>query len=113
MVKLTLLEVHLDDASFSADHPFSNVTASESADSDSDEDDAEAAPEQSDGDDEQGDADAVPELPTKALATVGVLLALVGLAAAVKRLAGGEDPDVEIETSEDDENRPVGVTVDE
>jgi hypothetical protein len=42
---------------------------------------------------------------------VGVLLVLVGGAAAIKQLAG-DDPAVEIETA-DDEDQPVDVTVEE
>jgi len=99
MVNITFLEVHLDDASFSADRPFS--PGAEPADD-------EQAAEQDTDDDSSGSM-----VPTKTLAALGVLLVLVGLAAVVNRLKGGDEPDVEIETPEDDENRPVGVTVDE
>jgi hypothetical protein len=112
MVNITVLEVHLDDASFSAsaERPFSNVTGSE-----------DDGTEQTTGDGEQDDTDETalgrtddgPEMPKKALATVGVLVGLAGIAALVKGLAGDDDPEVDIETPEDDENRPVGVTVDE
>jgi len=98
MAKFTFLELHLDDASFSADRPFSpGAEPTDEADTD-----------------EQGtDDDGGSVVPTKALVALGILVVLVALAAAVKQLTGGDEPDVEIETPEDDENRPVGVTVDE
>jgi hypothetical protein len=112
MVNITVLELHLDDATFSVDQPFNTITGSketggeetdEQADGQSDSDDEETAP---------VGVDDGPAVPTKALAAVGAVLVLVGVAAALRRFVGGEDPDVEIDTP-DDENRPVGVTVDE
>ncbi|ERH08829.1 MAG: hypothetical protein J07HX64_00578 [halophilic archaeon J07HX64] len=41
------------------------------------------------------------------------MLVALGAVLALRRLLGGDDPDVDIETPEDDENRPVGVAVDE
>jgi hypothetical protein len=114
MVNITVLEVHLDDASFSAsaDRPFSSTGSdaeSEAEEADDEQgDDQVETPDWTRTDDDEGTA-----VPTRALAAVGVLLVLVGLAAAVKRLVGGDEPEVDIETPGDDENRPVGVTVDE
>jgi hypothetical protein len=115
---LTILEIHVDDASFSADRPFSNLAgADEEEDTgpavdDSADDDPLAADDDGEPTDESQTTDS-PERPTAALAAVGVLAALVGVALALRRFVGGEDPDVDIETPEDDENRPVGVAVDE
>ncbi len=116
MAKFTFFELHVDDASFSADQPFSSITGTdeesepdeESADDEFTESDEQAVAVGESDDDGQGGSG----VPTRGLATLGALLALVGIAAAVRRLAGGDDPDVEIETPEDDD-RPVGVTVDE
>jgi len=108
MVNLTVLEVHLEDATFSVDQPFSAITGSE-------ETGEQADTEQADGDDEEtgaGVVDGRPPVPTKVLAAVGAVLVLAGAAAALRRFVGGEDPEVAIETA-DDENRPVGVAVDE
>jgi len=116
---LTILEIHVDDASFSADQPFSNlVDADEEDDTGPGVDNpAEAEPLAADGDTPEGTDEPQttdsPERPTGALAAVGVLAALVGVALALRRFVGNEDPDVDIETPEDDENRPVGVAVDE
>jgi hypothetical protein len=112
MAKFTFIELHVDDASFSADRPFSNLV-SRDEDEPADDPDADTAADLPDTpswkqDEETGGRD----VPTRGLATVGVLVALVGLAAAVRRLAGGDQPEVDIETPEDDD-RPVGVTVDE
>lgn len=117
---LTILEIHLDDVSFSADRPFSNLVG---ADEDEDEDTETAVDDPADddplaADDDTGEgADETQTTdstgtPTTALAAVGVLVAL-GAVLALRRLLGGDDPDVDIETPEDDENRPVGVAVDE
>jgi hypothetical protein len=118
MAKFTFFELHVDDASFSADRPFSSITDTDDEESIPDEvstpddeftesDEQAVAIGESDDDGQGGSG-----VPTRGLATLGAALALVGIAAAVKRLAGGDDPDVEIETPEDDD-RPVGVTVDE
>lgn len=100
MVNLTLLEVHLEDGSFSANLPFSGVT-------DTDDGEADAV------DDEDGGAAVADEEsggPGKGAAALGVLLLLVLGAALVKYLTGGdEEPDVAIETADDG---PVGVSVD-
>lgn len=118
MAKFTFFELHVDDASFSVDRPFSDITGTNNEESTPDEESAsddeftesnERAVAIGESDDDGQDGSAV---PTRGLAMLGALFAFVGIAAAVKRLAGGEDPDVEIETPEDDD-RPVGVTVDE
>jgi hypothetical protein len=114
---LTILEIHIDDTSFSADRPFSNLVGD-----DNDEDTGAVVDDLADNDPTAVDDDGEPtdepeatgpEMPTTALAAVGVLTAVVGVALALRRFVGGEDPDVDIETPEDDETRPVGVTVDE
>ena len=112
MVNITVLEIHLDDATFSIDQPFHAVTGSDEADEETDE----LVGGEQDDDDEKRKAGAVdggPAVPSKALAVVGAVLVFVGVAAALRRLVGGDSPDVEVETPDDDENRPVGVTVDE
>ena len=106
MVDITLLEVHVDDASVSA-------SVGGLFDSTAESDTPTAEQTGADGQTGTDSADADTELPTRALAAVGALVAVVALAAVLKRFVGGEDPDVEIETPEDDEDRPVGVTVDE
>jgi hypothetical protein len=143
MVDITLVELHVEDASFSAAAPFSGLTDDSTADSDSgswlfgggeepadessdsDETDTgsglfggeEPADETSDSDTTDGDStgetdESSRSVPTKAIAALGGLVALVAVAALVKYLRGGDDPDVEIETAEDSD-RPVGVTVDD
>ena len=111
MVNITVLEIHLDDATFSADQPFHAVTGSSEADEETEEliGDEQADDEKR----EAGVVDDRPAVPSKALAVVGAVLVLVGVAAALRRFVGGDSPDVEVETPDDDENRPVGVTVDE
>ena len=123
MAKFTFFELHVDDASFSADKPFSSITDTDTEESAPDGESTpggESAPDEgftesdepavavgeSDDDGQSGSA-----VPTR-LVTLGVLFALVAVVAAVRRLIGGEDPDVEVETPEDDD-RPVGVTVDD
>ena len=100
MVNLTLLEVHLEDGSFSANLPFSGVTDTDDRD--------DAVPDNEDGgatvaDEESGG-------PGKGAVALGVLLLLVLGTALVKYLSGGdEEPDVAIETADEG---PVGVSVD-
>ena len=108
MVSITVFELHIDDVTFSIDEPFKTSSGSSEADGETDD-------EQADSDDEGtgvGVADGGPPVPTRALTVVGAVLVLAGVAAALRRFVGGEDPEVDIETP-DDENRPVGVTVDE
>ncbi|PSP20669.1 hypothetical protein BRC61_06960 [Halobacteriales archaeon QH_10_65_19] len=100
MVNLTLLEVHLEDGSFSANLPFSGVTDTDDGDDavpDDEDSGATVADEESGG-------------PGKGAAVLGVLLLLVLGAALVKYLSGGdEESDVAIETADEG---PVGVSVD-
>jgi len=99
MVNFTLVEVHLEEGSFSANLPFSGVTDTEEGSPDAvDDDDGGAVV----GDGESGG-------PGKGAAAFGVLLLLVVGAALVKYLSGDDEPDVEIETADDG---PVGVSVD-
>jgi hypothetical protein len=103
MVNLTLLEVHLEDGSFSANLPFSGVT-------DTDDGEADAVDAVDDEDGGAAVADEESGGPGKGAAALGVLLLLVLGAALVKYLTGGdEEPDVAIESADDG---PVGVSVD-
>lgn len=104
MASFTLIELHLDDASFAADRPFSNLVDSaedEAAAIETDETEAEPVA------DDTGGSDA----PTRGLAALGVVLVFAVLAAAVRHLSG-EDPDVAVET-DDGEGEPVDLAVDE
>jgi hypothetical protein len=101
MVSFTLVELHIEEGSFSANLPFSGVTDTKEADDDFedgvDEDVGAAA---SDEDSGRG----------KGPALLGVFLFFVVVAALVKYLSGDDEgPEVEIETADDG---PVGVTVD-
>lgn len=100
MANFTLVEVHLEEGSFSANLPFSGVTDTEESDADAvdDEDGGAVVDEEESGGSGKG------------AAAVGVLLVLVAGAALVKYLSSDDDePDVEIETADDG---PVGVSVD-
>jgi len=115
MVSITVLEIHLDDATFSVDQPFNTITGSKETgdETDSQTDNTQTETEQTDNEETgAGVVDGDPPVPTKTLAVAGAVLVFVGVAAALRRFVGGEDPEVEIDTP-DDENRPVGVTVDE
>ena len=105
MVQITFLEVHLDDASFSAAAPFSGSTA---------EDATSATDGETNTGDETDDAAALGTEdsgpPKKAVAAIAGLVGLVVIAALVRYLRGGDEPDVDIETA-DDGDRPVSVTV--
>jgi len=101
MASFTLVELHLEDGSFSANLPFSGVTDTERAEDDADEEADEDVG--ATADDEDGGRGKGPAL-------VGVFLFLVVVAALVNYLSGEDDgPEVEIETADDG---PVGVTVD-
>jgi len=104
MVEITLVELHVEDASFSAAAPFSGLTDESTEESDT--------TDTADTDPTADTTDASRDVPTKALAAVGGLVALVTAAAVLKYLRGGDAPAVEIETAEDSD-RPVGVTVDD
>jgi len=91
MAKFTLLEVHLEDASFTANAPYSG-TSGDGADEDAADTDDEAAA----GGDSGG--------PGKALVGLLVVVAILALAYLGSRRLGGEDlPDVAVEEELDDE----------
>ena len=100
MAEFTLVEVHLDKGSFSANLPFSSQSGSDGSGSVIGSDDDEGAgveKEESGG-------------PGKGAAALGVLLVLILATVVVKYLSGGdEDGEVAIETADDG---PVGVSVD-
>lgn len=100
MAELTLVKVHLDEGSFSANLPFSGQSGSDGSGSVIGSDDDEGAgveKEESGG-------------PGKGAAALGVLLVLILGTVVVKYLSGDdEDGEVAIETADD---RPVGVSVD-
>lgn len=95
MVDITLIELDLEEGSFTANLPFSDVTQGSAEEPD--EQEQAAATEEDDSGGKKGPA------------ILGVFLLFVLIAAAVKYLSDGEEPDVEIETADDG---PVGVTVD-
>ncbi len=102
MTDFTLFEVHVGSMSATANLPFSGA----GSDSDSDE---EAATEQADEADEADEAnEAADENDRKAVALLGVLAVLIAVAAVIKRLSGGDEPDVEIDTPEEPVDVPVG-----
>lgn len=89
MVNITLVEVHMEDGSISANFPFSGVKNDENDEPE----------EEEEGADDSGGS--------KGLAIVGVFLFLVAVAALVKYLSGDEDTDVSIDT--DDESVDVSI----
>jgi hypothetical protein len=89
MVNITLFEIHLEDASFEANAPFSDAEAEDAADA-ADEYGIDAGG-YNDGDDDGG--------PSKLVPLVVGLVLLVGLAALVRKLrGGGDDGDFEDDT---------------
>ena len=98
MAELTLVKVHLDEGSFSANLPFSGQSGSDGSGSviGSDDEGAGVQKEESGG-------------PGKGAAALGVLLVLILATVVVKYLSGGDDEEVAIETADDG---PVGVSVD-
>lgn len=103
MVNITLVEFHLEDASFAPSLPFGS-SESEPADAT-----VPADADASDTTEDDGTADGGDGIPTKPAAVAVGLLFLIVLGALVKyRL--GEDPEVDIETP-DTPDAPVGVTV--
>ena len=99
MGEFTLVKVHLDEGSFSANLPFSGQSGSDGSGSVIGSDDDEGAgveKEKSGG-------------PGKGAAALGVLLVLILGTVVVKYLSGDDDEEVAIETADD---RPVGVSVD-
>lgn len=99
MAELTLVKVHLDEGSFSANLPFSSQSGSDGSGSVIGSDDDEGAGVQKE---ESGG-------PGKGAAALGVLLVLILGTVVVKYLSGDDDEEVAIETADD---RPVGVSVD-
>jgi len=98
MANFTLIELHLDEGSFSTSLPFSDFGSGTDEETESEDDGAVADAEESGG-------------PGKGKAAIGVLLLLVVGAALVRYLSSDEsDTGVDIETA--DEDGPVGVTVD-
>jgi hypothetical protein len=81
MVNITLFEIHLDDASFEANAPFSDAEAEDAPDA-ADEYGADVG-----GGDEGGASNLV--------ALVVGLVLLIGLAALVRKLRGGGDDDAD------------------
>jgi hypothetical protein len=86
MVNITLIELHADEGSFSANLPFGTGSDDETGDAEVDED---ADIEDSDG-------------RSTGLAVLGVFLFMIAAAAVVKYLSGGDEaPDVDIDTEEE------------
>jgi len=94
MVNITIVELNVEDGSFSADLPFSGLSGLS-------------------GDDEEErevEEEATEESGSRGLALLGVLVLMVGAVAAIKYLSGSEEEqDVEIETGEDS----VDVSIDD
>lgn len=103
MVDITLLEVHLEEGSFSASLPFSSYTQHNPEEDETDDEVATAEFSSDDDDDESNGGSG------KAKAVLGVFVFLVIAGAVVRYLSGDDEPEVEIETPDDG---PVGVTVD-
>lgn len=86
MVNITLVELHVEDGSFSPNLPFSAIS---SADEDERDDESEAAAEDGNGGSGKG------------LALLGVLVLLIVGTAAVKYLTGDDDSEVAIDTDDE------------
>jgi hypothetical protein len=108
MVDVTLLEVHLEEGSFSAEAsaPFSSIKKYVSPD----EEDEGSSDEKRHSEEATAGTDDSDGGPGKKLGIVGVFLFLVLAAAVLRYLSGDDEPEVEIETPDDG---PVGVTVDD
>jgi hypothetical protein len=104
-MQITLLEVHLDDASFSAAAPFSGSTVEDATSDDATDTDVSAR-----ADDDTGALGPGDRSPPKAAMALGLLVGVLGVAALVRYLRSDDDPDIDIETA-DESDRPVGVTV--
>ena len=99
MVEITMLKLQLQDGSITTNLPFSGVADATDGD--------EA---KTDGVEEDADSDESGSSGKKKLLTLlGVLAFLVVVAAVVKSVTGGDDPEVEIETADE----PVDVTIDD
>lgn len=96
MVNLTFFEIHLHDASFEANAPFSGSSDEESTDVEDEETDLDI---DVDTDERNGG-------PPKVVSLVLGLLFLVGVAAVVRKLRGGDDEPV-IEDVGEDVGEPV------
>ncbi len=101
MVNITLFELHFDNATFSSSALFGG--------------DGESTDENESGDTDEATTAEESGVPVKAVAALAALGTVVGVVLAVKRLRGGDEPEVEIETRDEHEgdNRPVGIAVDE
>jgi hypothetical protein len=89
MVDITLVELHVEEGSFSTNLPFSGLSRDEDEDTDR-EDEPEAAAEDDDGG------------PGKGLTLLGVLVLLVVGTAVVKYLTGEDDtPELTVEADEE------------
>ena len=98
MVEITMLKLQLQDGSITTNLPFSGVAGP--ADDDV----------KTDGGEEAVDSDDSGSSGTKKVLTLlGVLAFLVVVAAVVKSLTGGDEPEVEIETADE----PVDVTIED
>jgi len=103
MANFTLIELHIEEGTFSTSLPFSNLFA----------DDEGEEEELDDGEETEtaGSAESDSGGPGKGTAAIGMLVFLIVAAAVVRYLSGDNDEtEVDIHTTEDD--GPVGVTVD-
>lgn len=100
MAKFTLLEVHLEDASFTANAPYSGASGESQGD------DTDGGGRGDDADDEDGSGATVADSDSggrgKAFVGLLVVVAVLALAYLGSRKLGGEDvPDVEVEAELD------------
>lgn len=102
MVEITILEIDIEEGSFSASLPFSSYTGAKSDEVATDGGETEDDGTEDDGDESSGGG--------KGRALLGVFLFFVVAAAAVRYLSAGDDEETEVEIETPDE--PVGVTVD-
>lgn len=93
MVDITLVELHVEDGSFSTNLPFSGIKSADEEDDQQREDEERAAAAEDEG------------RSGKGLALLGVLVLLVVGTAAVKYLTGDDEPEVAVET--DDESPAI------
>lgn len=110
MANFTLIELHIDEGSFSTSLPFSNLKTGTDEDDEAPTGDSPAEDEE-DATEAAGSTSGESGGPGKGKAAFGILLFLIVAAALVRYLSGeDEETDVDIHTAEDD--GPVGVTVD-
>lgn len=86
MSDVTLIELHVEDGTFSANLPFSGLTSTGT-------DESEIEDEASEDDEESSGR-------SKGLALLGVLIFFIIATAAVKYLSGGDEADVKVDTAE-------------